>query len=275
MKTEKMPSTEYIVELQKWFSGSKVVDPTGNPLVLFHGTAMESFEHFRASDWHESGMFGKGINFTSDPGDASKYASPDLMVNHDLVSKAEVMAAALTGTNAGDRFSAAYREAKLTLTHGGGHIIPVILSIKNPLIISNLPQRFDERKFMLAAAETDISQEDAKNLFRRFGNAKSGSEQFEILKRSNATKIYRQMATLNNNDGLVILPELAPKSNGATHYLALDPDQVKFALQLGPLLANNLLNQRSNASLLANSAHQALDFLDSLPHREHKDQVRP
>lgn len=275
MKNQNTYSTELINELQKWFAGSKIVDADGSPTVLFHGSAMKPFDKFKVSDWHESGMFGKGINFTSDPNDASKYASPDLMINHDLVSKAEVMAAALTGTMAGERFSAAYRDAKVALTEGGGHITPVILSIKNPLIISSAKLTFEERKFMLAAAESDISQDDAKNLHRRFGNAKSGLEQFEILQRARATKIYRQMATLNNNDGLIIRPEVAPKSNGATHYLALDPEQVKFALELGPILKSKLLYQNIESNSPTQTASQALIYLNSLSASKPMEKSRP
>jgi hypothetical protein len=53
-----------------WFSGSKIVDPSGAPLVVYHGTGDE-FAVFCPS---EAAFYGRGIYLTDDPLAASEYA---------------------------------------------------------------------------------------------------------------------------------------------------------------------------------------------------------
>lgn len=58
-----------------WFSGSKMLDESGSPMVLYHGTKSDfsSFDmkRFGASD---EGLVGKGFYFTYNPEEASGYA---------------------------------------------------------------------------------------------------------------------------------------------------------------------------------------------------------
>ncbi|WP_432262813.1 hypothetical protein [Cupriavidus sp. TMH.W2] len=58
-----------------WFAGSKIVDATGAPLVLYHGTKSDfdryDIKTFGASD---EGLAGKGFYFTYNPEEASSYA---------------------------------------------------------------------------------------------------------------------------------------------------------------------------------------------------------
>lgn len=58
---------------RKWFGSSKVVDESGNPKAVYHGTNKPGFEHF---DTYSSnyGLFGQGGYFTEDPRIASSYA---------------------------------------------------------------------------------------------------------------------------------------------------------------------------------------------------------
>lgn len=226
-RSEKTDSPHF----RNWFGNSKVIGADGKPLVVYHGTVVKSdFAEFNASDFFGSGTFGKGVNFTSSADDANKYASDEIGVNHDLGPKAEILAREMTGENGGERFSKAYQEAKELLRGGNGQVIPAFLSMQNPLVLSSQKIGVQERVFVLAAIEADLSRDDADRLYRAWGKAKDGVEQFEITTRFNANTIYRQIASILNKDGLIIKPELAPRSNGGTHYLVFDSTQIKSAI---------------------------------------------
>jgi hypothetical protein len=52
---------------EQWFAGSKLVDASGNPIKLFHGTSKD--QNFRAFKMPKNGIW-----FTTDPASASQYA---------------------------------------------------------------------------------------------------------------------------------------------------------------------------------------------------------
>ena len=57
------------LNFDKWFSGSKVTNPDGSPMVMYHGTK-ESFNEFKATKFKDRLMF-----FSKDPEFASRWAS--------------------------------------------------------------------------------------------------------------------------------------------------------------------------------------------------------
>ncbi len=57
------------VAFARWFAGSRIVDPNGEPLLLFHGTKAD-FEIFQPSRF---GEFGPGIYLTDSPRDATEF----------------------------------------------------------------------------------------------------------------------------------------------------------------------------------------------------------
>lgn len=59
---------------QKWFGSSKVVDESGKPRPVYHGTPKPGFEHFDTYA-SEYGLFGQGGYFTESPEIASAYAT--------------------------------------------------------------------------------------------------------------------------------------------------------------------------------------------------------
>ncbi len=210
-------------EFKRWFGNSKVVDDKGNPLVVYHGTLAGNITTFRPDDFFGSGMFGKGINFTSSESDAKKYASTDAMVNLDLPGKASIMS---------DALGIDYNKAKEHLTNkGDGVVIPAYLSIQNPLVVGKEKLNIPESQFNLAAAEAGLEDADeVARLYRRFEKAPDGKAQFEVIaNRRGATRIYRQLASILNNDGVIVTPDAAPISEGATHYLVFEPNQIKSA----------------------------------------------
>lgn len=80
---------------KRWFGKSKVVDSMGNPLPMYHGTShdIEAFQYEFTGKGFDA--LGSGFYFTSDPKDAGTYAARD--------------------------------------SEEGGRIMPVVLSISNPL----------------------------------------------------------------------------------------------------------------------------------------------
>lgn len=57
-----------------WFQDSKVVDESGKPLVVFHGTGHGGFEQFDPGKQDPEALYGPGFYFTQDPEIASSYA---------------------------------------------------------------------------------------------------------------------------------------------------------------------------------------------------------
>ncbi|MGJ7523326.1 hypothetical protein ACSFA0_22785 [Variovorax sp. LT1P1] len=66
----------------KWFGNSRVVDEAGNPLVVYHGTALPAWEAGRTSFSTFNGM-GEGAYFTPRAADAAMYAEMDSEVEGD------------------------------------------------------------------------------------------------------------------------------------------------------------------------------------------------
>lgn len=102
------------VAFKAWFGDSKIVDPEGKPLVVYHGTTgqIHAFDAARIGST-DYGLTGHGFYFTPDPSTAEGYAG-------DLA------------------------------TGEGAAILPVYLSIKNPLELAKMdPAKREElmRKF--------------------------------------------------------------------------------------------------------------------------------
>lgn len=85
-------------EFKQWFKGSKIVDKSGNPMRVYHGTN-KNFTIFKLSS---EGVLGKGIYLTSDSERASQYSAESAF---------------------GDRRGE------------GNNVMPLYASIKNPLIV--------------------------------------------------------------------------------------------------------------------------------------------
>jgi SAM-dependent methyltransferase len=89
-------------ELKRWFGDSKVVDASGDPMVVYHGTSKDKpFSSFTRN--------AQGTWFTSDPEAASSYAT----------------------TN--DSQKVVYEDGRYVSKNTSAQVFPVYLSIKNPL----------------------------------------------------------------------------------------------------------------------------------------------
>ena len=60
---------------KKWFGKSKIVDNSGNPLIVYHGTKskFDSFDDKKKGSSTDSGMRGRGFYFSTDIRDSKSY----------------------------------------------------------------------------------------------------------------------------------------------------------------------------------------------------------
>jgi hypothetical protein len=90
---------------KRWFGESKIVDPEGNPLVVYHGSK-DDFDQFdpKMVGASDAGLVGKGYYFTYNPEEASGYALNETF-----------------GRDSGS----------------GPNVLPVYVSLKNPFVITH------------------------------------------------------------------------------------------------------------------------------------------
>lgn len=261
-------------KFKKWFGRSKVVDEDGNPLRVYHGTfkGIEDGEFLRGSN---NSLLGAGVYFTDDPEETAKYATtnisdPSKPTNHDLVAKAE---------NLADYLGISYGEAKKELTRdAASQVLPVYLSIQDPLEIGHDELKFDKDKFLLAAKEIDF-EGDAEQLYRNFHNRSSedlwrlrknnpdksiGQLQWDLMRQDNATQMYGRLATMDRHDGIILHKDFTPLSDG-THYVTLYGGQIKSA-------TGNSGEFSHDSDKITESAHQdfAVEHLDDDEHDQKK-----
>ena len=143
---------------KRWFGDSKVVDAQGRPLRLYHGTPYPEFDQFSKDMIGENfGQDKQGFFFTTDPDRASDYAQYD----------------------------------EIGMPTSGGQVIPVYLSMKNPLVVK-------------VAGDQDT-------LIRAYDKAKS-----QLL----------EQAAQTGHDGI----EVMSTTGHGSMYVALEPTQIKSAI---------------------------------------------
>lgn len=147
-----------------WFGDSKVVDESGLPLVVYHGTTHD-FDEFDPRGGNIENFHGKGAYFTSDPEDASKnYAGktgPDITnrIERDMEKIADGIMDDFDGwSDSIGEFSSVQSEdewdeleederqeiirkiaEKGIVGQHEGAILPCFLSIQNPVYVETKP----------------------------------------------------------------------------------------------------------------------------------------
>lgn len=141
-----------------WFEGSKVVDDTGKPRVVYHGTGgdFDIFDMSRSGQTY--GFRSGGAHFTSDSAQAGRYAEPS---------------------------RANYRKPNEF------NVMPVYLSIKNPLI-------------------------------------KRGDD--SILEYDRNSRAFNAEAAAGGHDGIIIIGPDKNNGEPDIHYIAFRPEQIKSAI---------------------------------------------
>jgi len=114
---------------KKWFGKSQVVDPLGNPQVVYHGTTSD-FKSFNTARANPESDFGSGIYFTNDKDDVShNYGGK----GPDLTNKIEYRKEQLIdeGMESGE----AEKQANAEHMQHGGAVIPAYVRMENPAIL--------------------------------------------------------------------------------------------------------------------------------------------
>lgn len=124
-------------EFQKWFEGSQVVDETGTPKRVYHGTTW-AFQEFDKSRANLENDMGRGFYFSSDPSTdvARNYASREGV---DLKNRLENLIEWYRDDEDVATPEAATARAEKELYGGRPNTIPVYLSMKNPVKIGRDP----------------------------------------------------------------------------------------------------------------------------------------
>ncbi len=199
---------------RRWFGDSKVVDESGKPLVVYHGTTAE-FHEF-SSDWMYSGEgashSGSGFYFTTSPESASNYST--------MARKA------------------------------GSNVMPVYLALKKPLYIDFEKGEVggadlvltpaQVRKIILSAPNIRDSDESPLlnfNDVNRYGFDKVLAEAIKAYAGSSSIAALRNdffgndhnawLRALSSATGYDSAYSKTP--NGDTHYVAWFPEQIKSA----------------------------------------------
>lgn len=95
---------------RRWFGDSKITDENGEPLVVYHGTDKD-FTEFIADKFNKVMQLGFGIHFSEDPEFVSQFYASDSKTKSVIGNEVE----------------------SEILPLKGGNVMPVFLSIKNPL----------------------------------------------------------------------------------------------------------------------------------------------
>jgi ribosomal protein S18 acetylase RimI-like enzyme len=116
-----------------WFGESKVVDDSGEPIVVFHGTT-HNFTEFDTDRGNIESDFGRGIYFSNTPEDVSaNYAGEGPDLTSRITQRAEQIASE-TDREYNDPEVIAEARAELVGEHKGA-ILPVYLRFENPAIL--------------------------------------------------------------------------------------------------------------------------------------------
>ena len=162
---------------KRWFGNSKVVDKNGNPLVVYHGTAadIEFFDPLALGANTRAASAKKAFFFAASPKVASGYAvlsesRPSLKVSIiDNAAKSEVLPESLRkmllkSINETTLSKAEHAEWD-EMTSGveftiGANVLPVYLSMQNPLVVDYKGSDYRERSFASVVAEAKKNGHD-------------------------------------------------------------------------------------------------------------------
>lgn len=162
---------------QAWFDGSKATDGDGKPVVVYHGTAAEfdSFDRAKSGSAIDSGKLGEGFYFSQSP-----------------------------------RWASSYAENAAKVSDGGANVLPVYLSLKNPVVLEGAGNVWE--KLRAISSEWGLSSSPVID---------------ETTMRPNPewSKAFTAEAERRGFDGVVL-----PLKFGETEYVAFREDQIKSAI---------------------------------------------
>ncbi len=151
---------------KQWFKDSYVVDKNGGPLVVYHGTtkSFDAFDPNKIGTANDEGFAGHGFYFIDDP-----------------------------------EWASAYAEGGAKEKSGEPQVMPVYLSMQNPLVLSTFPKELQATDWMKPENE---------------------------LKTTQRTIAYTNSLKANGYDGVIILNT----PGNPSEYLVFGPEQIKSAI---------------------------------------------
>jgi len=210
------PSITETPEFKRWFSGSKVVDAHGKPLVVYHGT-LENFGHFKL-DSERRRAYGTnrlGFWFDTNPKTPSYFAGymGHADPEHDRITP-------------------------------GGNVMPCYLSIKRPLVFNSEPVWIEDQKALDAHASSrnwsaynrHVEQMDRADAYDRLLRAISGGRRVKQSSREWEAMVeeFREQAISEGYDGILLKDTFADagtRGGGLTDWwIAFYPHQIKSAI---------------------------------------------
>lgn len=244
-------------KFKEWFEGSKVVDEKGKPLKVFHGTTHD-FKIFEDSHGYSENDFGIAHYFTSDEMDVNyNYAS---VKGADLVNRIDTRASQLEDIESMES-DEALKQATQELTENEGVVMPVYLSVKNPLILSERGGTFFDYSFdekdeteeglgadLMIAIKEYFPEKIAQKLLESIGDYIAGGVgAWKILKKLKSVEDYylddregnqllQEVIKSLGFDGIIIegvanwFPRMGNFTPGAKHVIVFNSTQIKSAI---------------------------------------------
>lgn len=211
-------------EFKKWFTGSRVVDENGKPLVVYHGT-IGDFSKFKKSE--------EGIFFTTKPSIAEVYTRID-------------------------ENSSALEE--------GANIVPVYLSIKNPLVITPIEYLNGKTETGKDIGDQEAIEGEGYDGIRIISNTKYGPEwsadtwiAFEPNQIKSATG-NRGTFDANNPDIRYSMREVSDNLDSDVHF-AIRNVYRELNMPSGEgVIANRLSRKGTNAEITIRAAQAMLTW---------------
>lgn len=201
---------------KSWFGDSKVVDEAGDPLVVYHGTNqdIDTFDVTRLGDSTGTGSAGKGIFFTNNPDNAAEFAKqagvsviPDAAafdVAVEDIQKKMTKAEKANDWDEVDKLTIEWESLELGAIAApditGQNVLPVYLSMKNPLIID----------YQGRSPGGEVA-ENGKGISDYIDDAKDGDHDGLIMK------------SINDSAKDIV----------SDHYVVFEPPQIKSAITRG------------------------------------------
>lgn len=152
-------------EFKRWFGNSKAVDKNGKPLVLYHGTRQDftAFDKGKLGAATEAASASKGFFFSNRPQTAESYTNivlPDEKAAHDALfdegtklRKSAFRSRSPDPKKRAERMNRLAREGDELLQQAsemrrqGGNVMPVYLSMKNPLVYDMKGKRYRDQSY--------------------------------------------------------------------------------------------------------------------------------
>lgn len=206
-----------------WFGDSRVTHPDGRPVTAYHGTNPAApFSEFKVPEYGRNELSGLGAWFAADPGVANNFAMESRTEYYyiDPEMRREVVLPP-------GEFSAPGKTLLEVPVHyrdgPGSQVMPVHLSLRNPLVLESHPERGD--------ALDQLRQMRHRHATYYGGEQHSWKSRMAEKDRAGSTKAFRDELIAAGHDGIVLRGTRYDADDGKAgdQFVAFHPHQVKSA----------------------------------------------